>query len=209
MFFLSLELSFHPASRLRPLIDSRFSFLVASFFLQFFILLFKPNCFQALLDMRIGWVVIKVIWTTFESVLLHKLDLLWLVFSHICRIESIERLLADTLFRSLKLCLWGWCLRVLIISARKRLIEHTHRFCTVETSLLFRLLSNYLLADLCIDCFDFKCCLINIRYNLAWKILNPDISGRNLCVDCAFCEKPLWRLFEPALIGLFLILLVD
>lgn len=159
--------------------------------------------------MRIGWVVIKIIGTAFESVLLYKLDLLWLFFRHVCCIKRIKWLFSHTLFRPFKRSLRSRSLSFLFVAAGERLVIHTHRFGTIKSSLLSWLLHNNFFAHGSIHCFYLKRNFLDTGYHLTLKILYPYVCWWDFCVDCAFRKKPLRRLFEPTLFGLLQVLLID
>lgn len=107
MLLPPLNLSFHPTSRLRPLIQAGLCLFVSALLLQGSILVFKPNSFKTLLSQTTRRIVVKVAGAALKSILLTELHLLWLFICHIHGVKRIEwRFLNSTLcFR--KRCQWS------------------------------------------------------------------------------------------------------
>jgi hypothetical protein len=103
MFLSSLNLGFDTGASLTPLVHQLAGFLFSTLFLQLSVLVLPPNSLQLLLKQLISWVVVEITGTTFKSVLLLELNLLWWMFRHINGIESIEVLFLKGLFG---LCKW-------------------------------------------------------------------------------------------------------
>jgi len=81
----------HSSTRLGPLVQNLFRFFVSSFFLEFSVLMFKPDWFEFLFSDIVCWVIVEVRGTTFKPVLGFKLH--WFLPSCrlISRIECIKR----------------------------------------------------------------------------------------------------------------------
>lgn len=73
MFLLPLDLSLHSSPGLGPLVHGLLCFLVASFLLEFTILVLENHSFKALLRQAVRWVVVEVTAAAFKSVLLQEL----------------------------------------------------------------------------------------------------------------------------------------
>jgi hypothetical protein len=186
MFFLTLNFSFHPTSSLGPLVQSLFSFFIASFFLQFPILMFKPHSLQSLLDIRISWVVIKVVGPPFESVLLYELNWLRLFICQINCIECFEWLFFNCSFSLFELRRAHSCLQSVVIDA-SHICEVKSILVVLSHSLFFLIINCVLLLNLVND-------KIKVFELLPLEILNSNIGWRNCSMKRAFCWQPLWLL---------------
>jgi len=77
VLLLAKYFCFYSRACLRPLVQNLLCLFVPSFLLKFSILMFEPNWLKFLLYYVVRWIIVKVRWTTFESIL--SLKLYWLL----------------------------------------------------------------------------------------------------------------------------------